>query len=237
MPQSEDKIKTMKTEKQKPKKDFFSVFYAAFLSLSIGYSFAFLIIKALKLGFQTYSWGYFLVPLMAYVLASLGYIITMFAIHKFTKKEQKPTFQDEKRVKRVLENWALPTKFKKQMIQVLVLLGMIILVYFLVGCSKKAQEKVLPPEPYIQPCFNFELAKGVIWHPIYSGYDYPGFDTLGNYYENGIIKAKYTWNGCSIVSVSSQTNAAYNFSFGISKLTSDSLWVETARFGVKNFYK
>lgn len=227
----------MKTETQKPKKDFFTRFYSAFLALSIGYSFAFLVLKACKLYFEDYSWGYFFIPLLAYILASLGYIIVMFAVHKFSKKEQKQTFRREKLTNRAMKNWALPTQFKKQMIQVLALLGMIILVYFLIGCSKKAQEKTLAPEPYIQPCFNINLAKGVIWHPIYSGYDYPGFDTLGNYYENGIIKAKYTWDGCSIVSVSSQTNSAYNFNFGISKLTTDSLWVETARFGVKNFYK
>jgi len=236
----------MKTEQQrieemygssKPKKDFFTRFYSAFLALSIGYSFAFLVLKACKLYFEDYSWGYFFVPLLAYVLASIGYIIVMLAIHKLSKKEEKQTFRREKLTKRAMNNWALPTQLKSQMVKVLALLGMIILVYLLIGCTKKAQEKVLSPEPYIQPCFNFELAKGVIWHPIYNGYDYPGFDTFGNYYENGTIKAKYTWNGCSIVSVSSQTNAAYNFSFGISKITTDSLWVETARFGVKNFYK
>lgn len=227
----------METTTTKPKKDFFTRFYSAFLALSIGYSFAFLVLKACKLYFEDYSWGYFFIPLLAYILASLGYIIVMFAVHKFSKKEQKQTFRREKLTKRAMNNWALPTQFKKQMIQVLALLGMIILVYFLVGCSKKAQEKTLAPEPYIQPCFNFNLAKGVLWHPIYNGYDYPGFDTLGNYYENGIMKAKYTWDGCSIVSVSSSTNSAFNFNIGISKLTTDSLWVETARFGVKNFYK
>ena len=221
----------------KTKKDFFTRFYSAFLALSIGYSFAFLVLKACKLYFEDYSLGYFFIPLLAYVLASIGYIVIMLAIHKLTKKEQKQTFRREKLTKRAMSNWALPTQLKSQMIKILALLGMIILTYFLIGCSKKAQEKTLEPQGYIQPCFDFNLAKGVIWHPIYNGYDYPGFDTLGNYYENGTIKAKYTFDGCYLVSVSSQTNAAYNFTVGISKLTSDSLWVETARYGVKNFYK
>jgi hypothetical protein len=223
--------------KQKTKKDYFSRFYAAFLSLSIGYSFAFIVIKALKLGFTDYSWSYFWVPLLAYVLASLSYIIITFGLAKMKRKESKKSFREEKYIKRSLENWKIETETGKQFKRILILLATIILAYFLIGCSKKAQEKTLIPGPYIQPCFDINLAKGVIWHPIYSGYDYPGFDTLGNYYENGSIKAKYTWDGCSIVSVSSPTNSAYNFSFGISKLTPDSLQVETARFGVKNFYK
>ena len=229
----------METTTNQPKKtkDYFSIFYAAFLSLSIGYSFAFLVIKALKIGFNSYSWGYFWVPLLAYVLASLFYIIVTFGLSKVKRKEAKKSFREEKYIKRSLENWKIETETGKQFKRILILLGTIILAYFLIGCSKKAQEKTLIPAPYIQPCFDFNLAKGVIWHPIYSGYDYPGFDTLGNYYENGIIKAKYTFDGCYLVSVSSQTNAAYNFNFGISKLTSDSLYVETARFGVKNFYK
>lgn len=224
------------TNKKKPK-DYFSIFYAAFLSLSIGYSFAFLVIKSLKLAFHSYSWGYVFVPILAYVLASLFYIIVTFALAKTKVKERRKSFREEKYIKRSLDNWKIETETGKQFKRILILLCAIILSYFLLGCSKKAQEKTLMPAPYVQPCFDFNLAKGVIWHPIYSGYDYPGFDTLGNYYENGIIKAKYTWDGCSIVSVSSQTNAAYNFKFGISKLTPDSLQVETARFGVKNFYK
>ena len=229
----------METTTNKPKKtkDYFSIFYASFLSLSIGYSFAFLVIKALKLGFTSYSWGYFWVPILAYVLASLFYIIVTFGLSKIKLKEAKKTFREEKYIKRSLENWKIETETGKQFKRILILLGTIILAYLLIGCQKQAKQSEFSPTPYIQPCFNFNLAKGVIWHPIYLGHDYPGFDTLGNYYENGSIKAKYTWDGCSIVSVSSQTNAAYNFSFGISKLTLDSLQVETARFGVKNFYK
>ena len=229
----------METKKTKPEKNFFTVFYAAFLSLSIGYSFAFLVLKALKLYFHEYSWWYFTVPLLAYMLSSLSYIILIYLWVRFTDKKQKEkkSFREEKSIKRELDNLKKPTKFKEQMVKVLLLLFSIILAYFLIGCKKQNIQEPRKTDPYIQKCFNINLAKGVIWHPIYSGYDYPGFDTLGNYYENGIIKAKYTWDGCSIVSVSSQTNAAFNFKFGISKLTSDSLQVETARFGVKNFYK
>lgn len=154
----------MKTEQQKieemygsskPKKDLFTRFYSAFLALSIGYSFAFLVLKACKLYFEDYSWGYFFIPLLAYVLASIGYIVIMLAIHKLTKKEQKQTFRREKLTKRAMSNWALPTQLKSQMIKVLALLGMIILTYFIIGCSKKAQVQPIKKDEAVMFSVNY----------------------------------------------------------------------------------
>lgn len=120
------------------------------------------------------------------------------------------------------------------------IIGFSLLILIGVALSSCHKQEIAQPEkeePYIQPCFDITLAKDVIWHPIFSGYDYPGLKGNGDYYENGVLRASWTFNGCDQITVSSSTNSNYNFSFGISRLTADTLEVITARFGVKLFYK
>lgn len=121
-----------------------------------------------------------------------------------------------------------------------IIIGLSLLVLICVSlcsCHKQDIADPVKPEPYVQPCFNIGLAKDVIWKPIFSGYDYPGLKSNGDYYESGVLRATWSFNGCDQITVTSSTNAGYNFSFGISRLTADTLEVITARFGVTLFYK
>jgi len=103
------------------------------------------------------------------------------------------------------------------------------------SCKKESKEPIIE-EPQ-QKCVDINIAKDVIWHPIYSGHDYPTLKSNGDYYENGIYRGVYSFDGCNIISVSNSTNTAYNFKFTIERLTADTMKVITARFGVTLFYK
>ena len=60
-------------------------------------------------------------------------------LSKVKRKEAKKSFREEKYIKRSLENWKIETETGKQFKRILILLGTIILAYFLIGCSKKAK--------------------------------------------------------------------------------------------------
>lgn len=116
-------------------------------------------------------------------------------------------------------------------------LGLLFLVCMALNSCKKETKQPEYVDTWQPTCFDINLAKDVVWHPIFSGYDYPTLKSNGDYYENGTLKALWTFDGCNTIKVSNSSNSAYNFSFGIKNLTSDTLEVITARFGVTKFYK
>lgn len=119
-----------------------------------------------------------------------------------------------------------------------IIIGIAIIILVCLALSSCKKESKEPLIEKTQPkCVDINLAKDVIWHPIYSGHDYHTLKSNGDYYENGIYRGVYSFDGCNLISVSNSTNTAYNFNFRIERLTADTMKVITARFGVTLFYK
>lgn len=105
----------------------------------------------------------------------------------------------------------------------------------LFSCKKQDSKPVEVPVKQ-KPCYDINQAKDVVWHPIYSGYDYPTLASNGNYFESGTLKGTWTFQ-CDCVVVRNPSIPANNFYFKIAKLSPETLEVYTARFGVTLFYK
>jgi len=106
------------------------------------------------------------------------------------------------------------------------------------SCTKKQEIEPLKAQTYQKTCFNINDAKDVIWHPIYSGYDYPTIKSNGDYFESGSFVGTWTFaNNCDCVVVKNQTVPVNNFYFKIKRLSPDTFEVYTARFGITLFYK
>ncbi len=127
----------------------------------------------------------------------------------------------------------------KREINLIIGTGLLILIVIALSSCQNNKKEIQPiSSSQIQNgCFTINLIKDVNWKPIFNGYYAPKCNSDSSYYENGAYVGKWYSDGCANITVFNPNVTVNNFTFGIYRLTSDTLIVVTGRFGVTKFYK
>lgn len=140
------------------------------------------------------------------------------------------------KTKKIMEKLIRILKNKQYQFVMIVIISVLLMIAASCSQKKEIEPFAAPTKP--KQCFNIEDAKDVVWHPIFSGYDFPTLKSNGDYYETGSFVGQWTFpNNCDCVVVKNQNIHANNFYFKIKRLSPDTFEVYTARFGITLFYK
>jgi Ca2+/Na+ antiporter len=225
--------------KTTPQKSFFNSFYKILLSLTVGWTWGFIILKLTKLYFQDVEWKWSFVPLITYLLASLIYIIlgycyTRFMPVKITAQHTKDELKQQQLDKRRYYLKMKPTIIKDQLIKIGILLLAILIAALMVSCKKTNSIPSNTQQIGNQCNFNDSCFTNKTWIPVKTIHADLIFDaTTYKFYQNGNQFGIWSKQNCTDVLISTQTSS---FVYQISYVRNDTMIIINPIYGTLKYH-
>ena len=220
--------------KNKAEKTFFNSFYKILLSLTVGWTWGFIILKLTKLYFQEVQWKWSFIPLTTYLLASLIYIIIGYCYTRFfpvkrtsplTKEELKQQQADKRKYYLKMK----PTIIKDQLIKITILVIAIIIAALMVSC-KKTSPSPTKTALQVSQCYIIDTCfVDKTWIPLKTIHADLKFDKKFNFYQNGSLFGTWKKNNCSDIEITTQVPTS--FIYKIQYLEKDTMIINNPIYG------